>query len=930
MFKKTKVCSGLMLAFGGTLIAASGQSLAQQQLERVEITGSSIKRLDTEGSLPVQLISREEIARSGVTNTEQLLQSLSSVSSSNGVNNATGAGSSTYGVSTVSLRGLGGFRTLVLVNGRRVVASPTGTGASVNVNAIPLAAIDRIEVLKDGASAVYGSDAVGGVINFILQKNFQGVELGATIGTPTRSGGGQGDKVSVVGGFGDLSKDRFSVTLSGSIEREKALFAKDREFAATGNQFPWLVAGATGQGNIEGAFVPGTGSVAAGNWKEGTRVAGFGASPGSGYGNPLAATDKCGDINMFKNPTPTSKGNPYCAFDSAAFVGLLPKREADSLSGNLVFKVSDAFELFGDGLYSKSTVTQIFQPSPVRRSFLTPADALFQKQGVDPALLIFPSNPNYKTAADYLNANGYGSLVGQPLAITSRVFDFGPRTSVDVYNFNRLVAGARGTVVGQDFELSYTRSEAKVTGTVPDGYFSQVEYAKIVQTSNDWNPWSLTQTAAFNAKLPAAKYTGSTLDAKSNLSSIDGKLTGDAFKLPAGTSQYAVGAQSRKETLEKTPSAALGTGDIAGLGGATAPISVNRKVTAFYGELNIPVLKGLDADVAARSDKYSDVGSSSTYKASIRWQPTSTIVLRSSLGTGFRAPTLIDINDPQVVGTSAQFTDPKFPNNPNLQVPQVSGGNPDLKPEKTKQQSIGIVFSPMKSLSVGVDLFDIKLKDIISNPSAQEVVSGFRRGDSSYLGLVKLDASGSVDQIKVISTNTGDAKISGVDLNVDYREKFAFGNMNINLNGTYFSKYDQTSPGGVISHKVGTIVDANGDPVLDADGGGVVLRWKHVLSATWSQGPWAATFAQNFYRGYETGFRQIDGEQNFVSDQAIYDAQIAFSGVKGLKLALGVKNLFDKNPPIFVPVSNQFQSGYDITQYDARARFVYVSANYKF
>jgi iron complex outermembrane recepter protein len=341
-------------------------------------------------------------------------------------------------------------------------------------------------------------------------------------------------------------------------------------------------------------------------------------------------------------------------------------------------------------------------------------------------------------------------------------------------------------------------------------------------------------------------------------------------------------------------------------------------------------LKGLDADVAARSDKYSDVGSSSTYKASIRWQPTSTIVLRSSLGTGFRAPTLIDINDPQVVGTSAQFTDPKFPNNPNLQVPQVSGGNPDLKPEKTKQQSIGIVFSPMKSLSVGVDLFDIKLKDIISNPSAQEVVSGFRRGDSSYLGLVKLDASGSVDQIKVISTNTGDAKISGVDLNVDYREKFAFGNMNINLNGTYFSKYDQTSPGGVISHKVGTIVDANGDPVLDADGGGVVLRWKHVLSATWSQGPWAATFAQNFYRGYETGFRQIDGEQNFVSDQAIYDAQIAFSGVKGLKLALGVKNLFDKNPPIFVPVSNQFQSGYDITQYDARARFVYVSANYKF
>ena len=929
MFKRTKVSAGLMLAFGGGLGLGALPALAQQQLDRVEITGSSIKRVEAEGALPVQVISREEISRSGVTNTEQLLQTISAVSSSNGVNNATGAGSSTYGVSTVSLRGLGGFRTLVLVNGRRVVPSPTGSGASVNVNAIPLAAIDRVEILKDGASAVYGSDAIGGVINFILQKNFKGIELGATLGTPTRSGGGQNDKFTIVGGFGDIDKDRFSVTLSASTEREKALFAKDREFAASGNNFPYTVAGATGQGNIEGAFVPGTGSVAGGNWKEGTRVAGFGASPGTGYGNPLAAAGKCADISMFLNPTNTSKAVPFCAFDSAAFVGLLPKRQADSLSANLVFKVNDAIELFGDGLYSKNVVTQAFQPSPVRRSFLT-SDAEFQKQGVDPVLLLYPNNPNYKTAADYLTAKGFGNLVGQPLAITSRVFDFGPRTSRDVYEFNRIVAGARGTVFGQDYELAYARSEAKVSGTVPDGYFSQVAYAKIVQGSNDWNPWSLTQSAAFNAKLPAAKYTGSTLEAKSKLDSFDGKLAGDMFALPAGMSQYAVGFQKRKETLSKTPSPALGTGDIAGLGGATAPIDVKRDVNAFYGELNIPVIKGIEAGLAGRNDRYSDVGNSSTYKASLRWQPTSAVVLRASLGTGFRAPTLIDINDPQVVGTSAQFTDPRFPANPNLQVPQLSGGNPDLKPEKTKQKSLGIVFSPIQSLSVGVDYFRIELKDIISNPSAQEVVSGFRRGDPSYAGLVTLDASGAVDQIKVISTNTGDAKISGVDLTVDYREKFGFGNVNVSMNGTYFSRYDQTSPGGVLSHKVGTIVDPAGDPVLDADGGGVVLRWKHILSATWSQGPWAMTFAQNFYSGYETGNRQIDGERNFISDQATYDAQVAFSGVKGLKLALGVKNLFNKNPPIFVPVSNQFQAGYDITQYDPRARFVYVSANYKF
>jgi iron complex outermembrane receptor protein len=143
-------------------------------------------------------------------------------------------------------------------------------------------------------------------------------------------------------------------------------------------------------------------------------------------------------------------------------------------------------------------------------------------------------------------------------------------------------------------------------------------------------------------------------------------------------------------------------------------------------------------------------------------------------------------------------------------------------------------------------------------------------------------------------------------------------------------KFDQVSPSGVVSRKVATLVEANGDPVLDADSGGVILRWKHRLSATYSTGPWAVTFAQNFYTGYRTGDRQIDGERHDVPDQSIYDLNVAFTGIKNLRLALGVKNLFDKNPPIFVPVSNQFQGGYDINQYDPRARTVYLAANYKF
>jgi iron complex outermembrane recepter protein len=933
MFKKSKVSSGVLVALGGTLLMGAMPSWAQTT-ERIEITGSAIKRLDAEGSLPVQLITREQIARSGVQSTEELVQSISAVSTAGGITNATGAGSSTYGRSTLSLRGLTGTRTLVLVNGRRIAPAAGGGGASVNVNNIPLAAIERIEVLKDGASSIYGSEALAGVVNFILTKDFQGIELGIGGGKPTRAGGGSNNKASIVGGYGDMARDSFNITASLSTEKDTQLFAKDRDFAKTGNQFPYIVAGATGQGNIEGAYTPGTGSVAAGNWVEGSRVSGFGPSPGTGYGNPLAKTDKCGDINMFVNPTNTSKGAPYCTFDSPGFVGLTPERAVTNFTLNGAFRINDALEIFGDAVSSQSTVTQRFQPSPVRRSFLT-SDDEFKKQGVDPVLLIYPTNPNYALASSYLTSQGFGSiLTGKPLAITARVFDFGPRTSRDETTQTRFVAGLRGEVLGQSYEVAYAANKSELKGTVPDGYFSQVGYAKAVQASNDWNPWSLTQSAAFQSAIAPAKYTGATQNAVAKSNVLDAKLAGDVVDLPAGPIQYAVGLQYRDEKYTTNPSAALFSGDIAGLGGATPPVDRARKITSGFGELLLPIVKGLDATLAGRSDRYNDVGNANTYKASLRYQPIKELLIRAGGGTGFRAPTLQELWLPQTVGTSAQFTDPKFPNNPNLQVPELSGGNPDLKPEESTQNSFGLVFSPIDSVTVSMDYWNITVKKIISTPSTQEIVSRFRAGDAAYASLVTLDGSGNVDQTKAINANVGSAKLSGVDLDIGFKTPLPAGKLDIGLVGTYMIKFDQTSPGGDVSHKVGTIAeeaaDGNTQPVLDADGGGVVLRWKHRLSATYSLEGWNITLAQNYYTGYRTGNRQIDGEKNSIPNQSIYDMQLSYTGIKGLKVALGVKNLLDKNPPIYVPVSNQFQAGYDISLYDPRARFVYVSANYKF
>jgi iron complex outermembrane recepter protein len=918
------VATAVATALGA--LCSSAPALAQEQ--RVEITGSAIKRVDAEGALPVTVITREEIARSGAVNTEELVQSIAAVASIGGISNATGAGSSTAGRSTISLRGLSGGRTLVLVNGRRLAVSVGGLGGSVNVNNIPLAAIDRVEVLKDGASSIYGSEALAGVVNFILAKDFKGLDIGVGGGAPSRDGGGKTQRATLVGGIGDIARDRYNLTASLSMDKETALFAKDRDFAKTGNVFPYIVAGATGQGNIEGAFTPGR--VVNGVWQEGTRVAGFGNAPGTGYGNPLAATDKCADINMFKNPTNTAPKNiPFCTFDSNAFVGLIPERETSNFTLNGVFRASDSLELFGDAMYSKNTQVQRFQPSPARRSFFT-TDAQFKIQGVDPVLLIKPSNPNYKTAADFLTATGFGSIVGQPLAITARVFDFGPRTQRDVTEQSRLVFGARGELAGQSYELAYSSNKYELSGSVPDGYFSQVGYAKAVQASNDWNPWSLNQSDAFKAAIAPAKYSGDTLAGTAKTNIFDAKISGELMNLPAGGLAYAVGAQFRDEKYQTRPSAALFSGDIAGLGGAQQPVDRGRKISSLFGELVIPVFKQLEGNVAVRHDKYNDIGNADTYKASLRWQPVKNLVLRGGVGTGFRAPTLVELWIPQTLGSSAQFTDPKFPNNPNLQVNALTGGNPLLKPEKSKQATLGFVFQPMDAVSVTADYWKIDVNGIITAPSTQEIVTRFRAGDAAYAGLVVLTADGQVDSTKEINANVGSAKLEGVDIDVNAKFAVPGGSLNVNLNGTYMIKYDQTSPSGAISRKVGTMVEADGTPVLEADGGGVVLRWKHKLSATYTTGPWGITLAQNFYTGYRTGDRQIDGVPNFVSDQSIYDMNVSYTGIKNLRLAVGVKNLFDKNPPIYVPASNQFQAGYDISLYDAKARFVYGAVNYKF
>jgi iron complex outermembrane receptor protein len=736
---------------------------------------------------------------------------------------------------------------------------------------------------------------------------------------------------SAVFGIGDYDRDRFNLTVTAQYSNQQTLFGKDRNFAKTSILPPYFVGAATGQGNIEGGYDPTKLDISA-------PFPGFGTSPGTGFGNPLAAKNQCEQISMFRNPTNTTGSNkanaPYCTFDSGGFVDLIPAVENVGITGNFRFKVTDNVEFFGDALFSQSTVTQKIQPSPARRSFFQ-SDEQFAAKGIPPALLIFPSNPNYATASSYLaslNNPLATAIIGQPLAITSRVFDFGPRTQEDRSDQYRFTAGLRGNWMKQDWEIAYVYNQNKLNGTVTDGYFSQTAYAQIVQGSNDWNPWSLSQSPAFNAKLPAAKYVGPTLTNTAESNTFDAKISGDIWQLPAGPMQYSAGYQWSKGKLDTNPSDALFSGDIAGLGGAQKPVHRDRTLNALFAELAIPIVKSLDLNLQGRYDDYNDVGNKFTYKASARWQPAAPYLFRASYNTGFRPPTLPDLWLPQVLGSTAQLTDPAFPNNAGVQYNSITGGNPDLKPETSKQYQFGAVWSPNASFSFGAEYFHIKLSDIIATPSAQEVISQFRAGDPAYQNLVVLaPGSNEVVLLRQITANSGKATVAGWDFDGYWREKFSWGNLNLTYSGTYMNKFDQVSPGGQLSHKVGTVVQPDGSPVLDADtAGGVILRYKHILQLTYSNGPWAITGTQNWYNGYRTGDRTQDGEPNFVSNQQIYDLRIAYNGIKNVTLAVGARNIFDKDPPIYIGVANEFQCCYDISMYDPRSRVVYGQVGVKF
>ena len=946
MFKRSKVSMAVVLALGGLASAATMAQITQ----RVEITGSSIKRTDTETSLPVTVITRTDIERSGFTTAADLIQSLPSMqgflTASQSVNGGGG------GVTTASLHSLGSSYTLVLLNGRRL--APYNSGTTVNLNSIPLSIVERIEVLTDGASAIYGADAIAGVVNFILKKNSTLGEISLSANLPQHSGGKSGN-FSVAKGFGDLDTDRFNIQLALSAEKQKELTAEQRDFSKTGF-IPFQYNGKQVTTWFSSSnSIPGTVAL--------TDNTGTGAGDAF-YSPDFLKTGKCGPRSVIRAGV--------CRFDFSSTVQDIPESERVSFFATGRFKFSEAATLFSELGLSDYKTNPRFAPPAQPGIFLT--QALVDKH-------VTPYLAQLGVPAGSFVGVGDPSFQGPSMNL--RVYDAGGRTDEYRTKTTHFVLGAEGMVGDIDYTVYGTHSENKFTDTFLAGYLSSNKFNGLI-TSGAFDPLSsqIGQAAAILA--PAVLH--QLFDqSKSTIDLLSLRGSKPLWKMGDGDATVGLGVDLSKQGFSDSPSAiAMGANKLqptftdTPIGGSSGalPFDSSRRVTGAFVELVVPVMKSLEFSGAVRHDSYTAVtnaknfdaagnpiapatqgnsAAATTYKLSARFQPIPEVLLRASIGSGFKAPTLVDITNPVQAFGSTGFHDcpPGLAANLKTFCTAVSseynkrtGGNANtgstgLSPEKSDQWTIGFRVEPSRALSFGVDLWSVKLKQRID--VVPEDVAFSDGATYGALFSVLPDPVTGKPTLTYTSgpSNLGKANYMGLDFDITSSMPTAFGKLSGRGTVTYMMKSDyevaglpgyQTSLGGI-------------GPDTQ-----VTFRWLANLRATLETGPFTNTINLALKPGYrdaasttssgaEVRVVRADGTiggrvavSRDVSSYSLVDWQGKYQFGKGLSLTVGVKNIFDTKPPFTIQNLDGTGNmrGYDARYADPLGRQFSLTGNYKF
>lgn len=913
------LCAALLLAVALPAAAQDAGAEADARteastLETVTVTGSRIKRTDVEQALPVTVVRKEEIEAQGITSAEQLMQFLNvasnsadSLAANSGIAPPDTRGNN--GVSGANLRGQGADATLVLLNGRRV-ATHGLAGQVADLNSIPFAAIDRVEVLRDGASAVYGTDAIGGVVNFITRDDYQGLSATVGVDIPQHSGGEiyQG---SVLGGVGDLDSDRWNAWAALSFKRNRILRGVDRDFVDSFQPERGLSPDSRGTPfatvfNQEGGIIDGS-LIDPADGAEMTAV------------NPLdlpggAGCEAGGDLmGPYGDQIWSSAGSRYaCAWDYGRARVIQQPVDTVQFLGRATFQLQDNLrtfvELMGSQVESKRQfeAQQISSTTSVGPQFLGPETWYPLNERTQATYDMV-----YDALEDYFGADNLA--YGNPIAYRWRCLACGPREIETTTDAMRLLLGVEGSIGGWDYTAGLSQAVSRAKSVLGDGYYYTPALKELLG-SGLLDPFLMPgqeQDPEAIAALQAASARGALLYRGQSTSTIlDASFSGGlGFSLPGGEVQAAVGMDLRREEYRFTgpPEAALGNAWVFGAPGDAQNYlpQVSRDIKAVFAEVYLPILDSLEVTLAGRYDHYSGFGGTFNPKYSFKYQPVDWLALRGAYSTGFKVPdfaklfrgvtenpyTGLDLADPATCPDGVY--DPDVAGCEQIRPNILTGGKSDLKPEEAKQASFGVVLAPSERFNVSIDWWRIERTNTIRSPGLQTLVDEYDLFADNWIR----DADGEIVAIDQRFINSGGSLSRGVELDANYSGDLAGGTFRINLNGSYLDAFRLKS---LANQPYGDDLVGKYERYLN-----LPLKWKHTLSFGWSKGDWSHTLTQVYRDGYQDyvppGLRNgtvVPPKWDKQVDEYItYNYSVSWTGIEKLKATFGIRNLLDADPP---------------------------------
>jgi iron complex outermembrane recepter protein len=895
-------------AFAQQAPSSSVDDSNKPQMQEVVITGTMIKRVNAETAEAITVLKSDALKDQGVENLEQALSTLTSANPS--VNIATAVGTFSGGGTYADLRGLGRGRTLVMLDGQRL--SPNAfDGQGVDLNGIPFSAIDSIQVLREGASALYGSDAIAGVVNFITKKNFQGGQIQVNFDHPQQAGGGSG-QADFTFGHGDLVSDGYNIMLTASYSKQQELQATQRAFSAQG-------------------FNP-AGGVTATNY------------PGSWPANVLDANG-----NLWQSGYPGCAGNTQlttyfgdCSYRYSAATDLLPESREISAMASFTKALPANNQLQIQYFWTQSELT----------GFSGPMFYFFQ---MDPASPYFPTASQLTCNRGPANCGGQAPDLADPInAVWTD-----PNNSRFAGNLNveqRILLSFSGSNAGWDYSADFNYSKNHNDNRNVGGYPNEAVLAPGGILSDLINPFG-PQSAAGQALINSSYVNGAYQIGEYTRWSVDGHAShplGDAFNAgtPA-TVALGVDVSGERYAAATTPyndlvSAATGLTDSA--------VEGSRQIQAAFVELDVPIAKSLDLDISDRQDRYSDFGTTNNAKVQVRYQPTNFLTLRGTASTGFRAPTLFNLYSPPFLAASSGGT--MGQGNPFCQTGSYNaewtpatcaaqgiglyGGNRRLTPETSQNFDLGVIVQPIEDLGITLDYYRILLKNTVGRVPASAIYGDpttfssyiVPASSGTYAGtLPPTIAEAAACQpytattcgyINLQNSNTGRITTDGIDLSVQYVQHTSIGTFREDLEATAVTQFlQQQYSGGPLLNLVGNQQIIGLNPAF---------RWQHNVRVDWtSPGKmWGGGLSNRLYSSYIDEYPDGNGNQRKVGSYSLVDGYVSAKPTEQLTVLFGIKNLLNTSPPFTNASQNNFASGYNALIADPLLRNFYINLKYSF